>query len=193
MSIDEDRPETNENENAQASPEGSADVAGAGDGATGSASPTNRHDDAPAGDSAPGSAPPTDRNDDVPGRALAAEEQDEPPADDGTDAAADASETSEEGIRDLLRGALGRSEPEIPDVLRGVQRKIRQRSGGKFYADGWSTARQPPISTYLITSLVMLAILFAIWAVFSPLSGEPAPVGPPAPVNVIPGTQYRTP
>ena len=100
-------------------------------------------------------------------------------------------EMSEDGIRDLLRGALGKAEPEIPDVLSGVQRKLRQRSRGKFYADGWSTAKQPPINTYLITSLVMLAILFFVWAVLSPLSGEPASVEPPAPVNVIPGERHR--
>ena len=174
MSIDEDRPGTNQNEDAEASPEDGADAAG-------------------SSDNTPGSPPSTDGEDDVPDPELAAADQDEPPGEHGADVATGSSETSEDGIRDLLRGALGRSEPEIPDVLRGVQRKIRQRSGGKFYADGWSTARQPPISTYLITSLVMLAILLAIWAVFSPLSGEPAPVGPPAPVNVIPGAQYRTP
>jgi hypothetical protein len=102
-------------------------------------------------------------------------------------------ETSEDGIRDLLRGAFGEETSDVPDVLRGVQRKIRQRSRGKFYADGWSTTKQPPITTYLITSLVMLAIILFVWAVLSPLSGDPAPVDPPAPVNVVPGPSHRMP
>lgn len=85
----------------------------------------------------------------------------------------------------LLLGALG-TEPETPDVLRGVQRKLRERSGGKFFSDGWSTERQPPIPTYLVTSLVMLAVILAIWAVLYPISGSAVVVEPPAPVRVLP-------
>jgi hypothetical protein len=101
--------------------------------------------------------------------------------------------SSQDSIRDLLRGALSENEPEIPDVLLGVQRKIRKRSRGKFYGDRWSVEKQPPINTYLVTTLVMLAITFFVWAVLSPLSGEPATVEPPAPINVVPGNQHRTP
>lgn len=88
-------------------------------------------------------------------------------------------------IRNLLRGALSRREPSTPELLGAVQRKLRRRSGGKFYADEWSTSRQPPIATYLITSLFMMAVLAVVWAVLSPLSGEPDKVEPPAPVNII--------
>ena len=95
------------------------------------------------------------------------------------------------GLRDLVRGALTKTEPTTPDVLEGVQRKIRQRSRGRFYADRWSTAREPPIATYLVTSLVMLAILLATWAVLSPLRGEAAAVEEPAPVNVVPSPVQR--
>jgi hypothetical protein len=100
----------------------------------------------------------------------------------------DAAETADDGadLRHLLRGALLREEPETPDVLRGVQQKIRRRSGGKFFSDGWSTERQPPTQTYLVTALVMLAIVIAIWVVLYPISGAPAVVEPPAPVHVIP-------
>lgn len=89
-------------------------------------------------------------------------------------------------LRDLLRGVMLGQEPEIPDVLRGVQRKIRRRSGGKFFSDGWSTAREPPTQTYLVTSALMLAVVIAIWIVLYPISGAPVTVAPPAPVNVIP-------
>jgi hypothetical protein len=91
----------------------------------------------------------------------------------------------EERIRDLLRGALADDAQAVPDVLSGVQRKLRQRSQGKFYADGWSTSRQPPIQTYLITSLVMLAFTLVAYAVLRPLSGAANVAEPPAPVQVV--------
>ena len=80
------------------------------------------------------------------------------------------------------------SQPEPPQVsvLRGVQSKIRQRSRGKYFADGWSTTRQPPVATFLVTSLVMLAVMLFVYLVLSPLSGDAARVEPPAPVNVVP-------
>ena len=93
----------------------------------------------------------------------------------------------EESLRSMLRGAL-REEGPAPDVLAGVQKKIRERSKGKFYADGWSTAKHPPLNTYLITSLIMLAILVVSYALLSPLVGSPEPVrNQPAPIQVIPG------
>ena len=86
----------------------------------------------------------------------------------------------------LMRGALDETAAGSPDVLRGVQRKLRERSGGKFYADGWSTARHAPISTYLVTSLLMLAVMVFIYAVIHPLAGAPTMVRSiPVPVEVI--------
>jgi hypothetical protein len=95
-------------------------------------------------------------------------------------------EQSEEKLRKLLRGALRGEEPASPDVLGGVQRKLRERSGGKFYPDGWSTTRHPPITTYLLTSLLMLAIVIVVYALMSPLKGEPEPAPEVAPVHVVP-------
>lgn len=87
-------------------------------------------------------------------------------------------------LRSALKG--GTAEPPAPDVLSGFQRKLRERSRGKFYADGWSTSRHAPINTYLITSLMMLAVLAVIYALLAPLSGEPAPVeNTPQPVQII--------
>jgi hypothetical protein len=98
----------------------------------------------------------------------------------------DAATEPEESLRSLLRGAL-REEGPAPDVLTGVQKKIRERSKGKFYADGWSTAKHPPLNTYLITSLLMLAVLGISYALLSPLVGSPEPVrNQPAPVQLIP-------
>jgi hypothetical protein len=87
-------------------------------------------------------------------------------------------------LRSALKGGVAAEAP--PDVLAGFQKKLRERSGGKFYEDGWSTSRHPPINTYLITSLLMLAILGVIYALLAPLSGEPVPVeNAPQPVQII--------
>ncbi len=99
----------------------------------------------------------------------------QPPEDDGE-------------LRDLLRGAFrddGAQEPQA-DVLRGVQERIRKRSGGKFYADGWSTAKHPPTYTYLVTSVIMLVIAVLTYVVLSPTVGEPVEVkNEPAPVHIV--------
>jgi hypothetical protein len=87
-------------------------------------------------------------------------------------------------LRSALKGTVTEQAP--PDVLAGFQKKLRERSGGKFYEDGWSTSRHPPINTYLITSLMMLAVLGVIYALLAPLSGEPVPVeNTPQPVQII--------
>lgn len=93
---------------------------------------------------------------------------------------------AEESVKELVRGALSSPSVPPPDLTQGVQRRIRARSRGKFYADGWSTAKHPPVNTYLVTSVMMLALLCAIYALLHPLSGAPSEVPPPAPVNVLP-------
>jgi hypothetical protein len=71
-------------------------------------------------------------------------------------------------MRDILRSALAPPPGAVaPDLLRGVQRKLRRRSRGKFYGDGWSTARSPR-STYLFTSLLMLALILFVFLVLIP-------------------------
>src|SRR5512133_1355059 len=97
----------------------------------------------------------------------------------------------EQRIKDLLRGvaeeelAKGTVQPS-QDVLSAVQHKLRVRSGGKFYEEGWSTARHGPIATYFITSLIMLAILMLAYFILQPLSGRPETVrSQPAPVEVV--------
>jgi hypothetical protein len=88
-------------------------------------------------------------------------------------------------LRSLVRGAL-RDDGESPDVLAGFQKKVRERSNGKFYADGWSTSRNPPEYTYLVTGILMLIALGVIYALLSPLSGKPERVdNEAAPVNVV--------
>ena len=105
----------------------------------------------------------------------------------GDEAPRDTTDDLEAGsIRALIRKSSG-VEDEVPDLVAGFQRKLRKRSRGKFYADGWSTSKEPPIMTYLITSLLMLAMVFAAYAVLRPLAGESISVPmTPAPVRVLP-------
>lgn len=78
-------------------------------------------------------------------------------------------------MRELLRAALRPPPGAVaPELLPAVQRKIRIRSRGKFYGDGWSTARAPR-STYLFTSLLMLAIIVLVVVVLVPWGGVALP------------------
>ncbi len=68
-------------------------------------------------------------------------------------------------VRDLLKRALsheslGQGEP---DLLAGVQRRIRKRSRGKFFADGWSTGQQK-IGYVLVALVTLLLVLVAYYA-----------------------------
>lgn len=85
-------------------------------------------------------------------------------------------------LREVLDSQLG----SVPDVLGGVQQKLRERSGGRFYADGWSTDRHAPTAVYLLTALFMLAVCAVSYAILSPLSSEADPTDlTPAPVEVL--------
>jgi hypothetical protein len=78
-------------------------------------------------------------------------------------------------VRELLRSALAPPKGSVaPELLRGVQRRIRIRSRGKFYGDGWSTARSPR-STYLVTSLLMLLLIALVYFVLVPWGGGALP------------------
>ncbi len=96
------------------------------------------------------------------------------------------SELEQRRLRAFLEDALDRERVDPVDVLPGVQEKIRQRSQGKFFDDGWSTVRHPPVSTYLITSLAMLAFVLVTFFVLYPFRGNPQPVRvDPPPVQVV--------
>ena len=89
-------------------------------------------------------------------------------------------------LGNLLRRALPESKPEA-SVLEAVQRKLRERSGGKFYAEGWSVSKYPPIFTYLITGLFMFSVVVVLYAVLFSFSGTPTITTiEPAPIQVLP-------
>jgi hypothetical protein len=71
-------------------------------------------------------------------------------------------------MRDVLRRALRPPAGAVaPELLEGVQKKLRTRSRGKFYGDGWSTVRSPR-STYLVTSVLMLVLITFVFLILLP-------------------------
>lgn len=76
-------------------------------------------------------------------------------------------------LRDALRGALRPPPGSVaPKLLPGVQQRLRVRSGGKFYGDGWSTSESPR-TTYLVTSVLMLLLVLLVFFVLVPWSSSP--------------------
>jgi hypothetical protein len=74
-------------------------------------------------------------------------------------------EKDEAQVRDLLKRALSNESiaHDAPDLLAGVQRRIRKRSRGKFFADGWSTS-QARIGYVLVALVTLLLVLVAYYA-----------------------------
>jgi len=65
--------------------------------------------------------------------------------------------------------ALEAAAPSEKDrqLLLGVQRKLRQRSKGKFYADGWSTSHSRV--NYALVAAIMLAVIVAVYLAMGPM------------------------
>jgi len=75
-------------------------------------------------------------------------------------------EQDDEEVRALVRRALSPEAltKDVPDLLGGVQRRIRKRSRGKFFADGWSTgqARMGYVLVALVTLLLVVIAYYAL-------------------------------
>jgi hypothetical protein len=71
-------------------------------------------------------------------------------------------EGEDEAMRGLLKRALAEDvvARDAPDLLQGVQRRIRKRSRGKFFADGWSTG-QAKIGYVLVALVTLLLVAVA--------------------------------
>ena len=76
-------------------------------------------------------------------------------------------------LASLLKRSM--AEPSQPkegrDILRGVQQKLRQRSRGKFYGDGWSTSNTR--MSYTLVAVVMLVILGVAYLALGPVGITP--------------------
>ncbi len=73
-------------------------------------------------------------------------------------------ESDDELVRSLLKRTLSTDVKDAPDLLQGVQRRIRRRSRGKFFADGWSTgqARVGYVLIALVTLVLVAVAYFAL-------------------------------
>jgi len=74
-------------------------------------------------------------------------------------------EKDNEAMRHLVKRALSTDAiaKDAPDLLRGVQKRIRKRSGGKFFGDGWSTT-QTRVSYVLVALVTVLLVAVAYYA-----------------------------
>ena len=93
----------------------------------------------------------------------------EPASDDGAESDIEPAPDSrdDEAIRNLLKKSF--VEPrnaKVPDLVTGVQRKLRKRSRGKFYADGWSTTSSKV--NYALVAVAMLLIVALAYFVLGP-------------------------
>jgi hypothetical protein len=81
---------------------------------------------------------------------------------------ANADDGAADAMSALLKRSLAQKDapPPADDFLRGVQKRIRTRSKGKFYADGWSTSS--PRVSYMLIALVMLIIVALAYFVLGP-------------------------
>ncbi len=91
----------------------------------------------------------------------------------GADDARPERDLPDEEFTRLLHDALSKQKPARVDVLAGVQRRLHERSGGKFYRDRWSTSRGPLIATYFITSLMMIAVVVVLYLLLTMMVADP--------------------
>jgi len=70
-----------------------------------------------------------------------------------------------------LRAALHPPRVEAHKTQRAVQKKLRDASQGRFFADGWSTAHAP-LATFLVTSVIMLVLVAITWLLLWPTELE---------------------
>lgn len=82
----------------------------------------------------------------------------------------------EEAMRALLKrsfdiGAKAHAPPPEAAIVRGFQERVRRRSKGKFYGDGWSTT-QSRVSVALVAAL-MLFIAALVYVSMGPVGVSP--------------------
>ncbi|AKU96374.1 hypothetical protein AKJ09_03038 [Labilithrix luteola] len=95
------------------------------------------------------------------------DEQDRPPTDEELAAMDDESPA----LTALLKRSFADEKPaqEVDRALvANVQRKLRQRSKGKFYADGWSTTQSR--INYGLVAAVMLVAIVAVYLALGPMA-----------------------
>ena len=66
----------------------------------------------------------------------------------------------------LAPGKAPEPAEEDKKLLEGVQRKLRKRSKGKFYGDGWSTSQSR--LNYALVAAVMLLTIVVVYLALGP-------------------------
>ena len=67
-----------------------------------------------------------------------------------------------------MKKLLGKAEEPPRSLLPDVQRKIRVRSKGKFYSDGWSV--EGSRINYMLVAVIMLVVLAVAYVALAPTS-----------------------
>ncbi len=91
---------------------------------------------------------------------------------------ADRDSLDDDAMKKLLKRSLGGDEPGLAggpsaagdapvSMLPAVQKKLRERSKGKFYSDGWSTS-QSKVS-YILVAVVMLLVIAICYFAMGPV------------------------
>jgi hypothetical protein len=77
-------------------------------------------------------------------------------------------ERGSDAMRALLKRSLSLEAltKRSPALVSAVQRRIRQRSRGKFFADGWSTTQSR--ASYLLVGLMTLTVAIAAYFALGP-------------------------
>ena len=81
-------------------------------------------------------------------------------------------EDAKGGVGSLLKRSLAPVEESLPSpekddvLLKKVQSKLRKRSKGKFYGDGWSTSQSK--LSYVLIAAVMLVTILAVYVALGP-------------------------
>jgi hypothetical protein len=80
-------------------------------------------------------------------------------------------EKDDPALSALLKKSLSADVEKAPPIdekklLQGVQRKLRKRSKGKFYGDGWSTSQSK--LNYALVAAVMLVTIVAVYLALGP-------------------------
>ncbi len=96
---------------------------------------------------------------------MTGESTPKPPPDEPEETPLEEEGSEDDPMRALLKRSLAVEPSKLPEkpLLAEVQRKIRQRSKGKFYGDGWSTSGQK-LNYGLIAVLMLLVIALAYFA-----------------------------
>ncbi len=88
-------------------------------------------------------------------------------ADEGPPDSRDDKRADDDAVRALIKRSLCVEPPEsAPTILPSVQKKLRDRSRGKFYGDGWSTVQSR--LSYVLAAAITLTVAIVCYLLLGP-------------------------